>query len=114
MIDHLAFVVEDPENTAKLLEKFGYRVIRRTPHHGGSVEVESPKQPGLILELCTKRPQDTAGFNHVCLRLSGQEEYDELEKGGLTFNKKPHLSVDSGRFITNHIDSDNIKWQVTF
>ena len=114
MIDHIAFVVANPEKTAEMLARIGYHVTRRTPHHGGSVEVESEAQPGLILELCTKREQDSLGFNHVCMRLADQAAYDELEAQGMTFNKAPHLSVDSGRWITNHIDEDGIKWQVTF
>lgn len=114
MVDHIAFIVENPERTAEMLANFGYEVKRRTAHHGGSVEVESPKQPGLVIELCAKRPQDTIGFNHACFRIEDQAAYDELVEKGVTFNKPPHLSVDSGRYITNHIDEDQIKWQVTF
>ena len=76
MIDHIAFVVADPKKTAALLEQFGYQVYRETPHHGGSVEMEDPSQKGLIIELCTKRPQDGVGFNHACLRLESREEYE--------------------------------------
>lgn len=113
MIDHIAFVVEDPEKTAEFLAKFGYEIYRRTPHHGGSVEVEHPQQKGLIIELCKKRPQDSVGFNHVCLKLESQEHYHKLEDDGIVFNGELHLSPDSGRYVNNHIDSDKIKWQIT-
>ena len=114
MIDHLAFIVEDPESTAELLGKFGYLVTRRTPHHAGSIEVENPQQPGLIIELCSQCPQEATGFDHICLRLAGQETYNALEQGGMIFTNKPYLCKESGRYITNHIDSDGIRWQVTF
>ncbi len=114
MIDHIAFIVEDPEATAAMLEKFGYHIVRKTAHHGCSVEVESDAQPGLVIEMNKVREQDSIGFNHVCMRISGQEECDRLQANGVSFDKAPHLSVESGRFITNHIDEDGIKWQVTF
>ena len=85
MIDHIAFVVADPKKTAALLEQFGYQVYRETPHHGGSVEMEDPSQKGLIIELCTKRPQDGVGFNHACLRLESREEYEKMVSGGMKF-----------------------------
>lgn len=113
MVDHMAFVVEDPKKTAALLEKFGYQIYRETPHHGGSVEVEDPAQKGLIIELCTKRPQDSVGFNHVCLRVESQEEYRKLAEAGIKFTGELHLSPDSGRYINNHVDDDKIKWQIT-
>ncbi|MCD7909064.1 MAG: VOC family protein [Clostridium sp.] len=113
MIDHIAFVVEDPKKTADLLEKFGYLVYRETPHHGGSVEVEDPAQKGLIIELCTKRPQDTIGFNHACLRVESREEYGKMVSDGMKFKGELRLSPDSGRYINNYIDDDKIKWQIT-
>lgn len=112
MIDHIAVVVEDPKKTAEVLVKFGYEIFRETVHHGGSVEVFDPKQEGLIIELCTKRPQDTVGLNHVCVRL-GQEEYDKLEAEGMKFSGELHLSKESGRYVNNYVDDDKIKWQIT-
>lgn len=113
MIDHIAFVVADPKKTAALLEQFGYQVYRETPHHGGSVEMEDPSQKGLIIELCTKRPQDGVGFNHACLRLESREEYEKMVSAGMKFTGELHLSPDSGRYINNHVDDDQIKWQIT-
>ncbi len=113
MVDHIAFVVENPKKTAALLEKFGYQVHRETAHHCGSVEVEDPGQKGLIIELCTKRPQDSLGFNHACLRVESQEEYQDMINDGMKFTGELHLSPDSGRYINNYVDDDGIKWQIT-
>lgn len=113
MVDHMAFVVEDPKKTAALLEKFGYQFYRETAHHGGSVEVEDPAQKGMIIELCTKRPQDSIGFNHACLRLESREEYQELADAGLKFTGELHFSSESGRYVNNCVDDDGIKWQIT-
>ena len=113
MIDHIAFVVEDPKKTAALLEKFGYLIYRETPHHGGSVEMEDPAQKGMIIELCTKRPQDGIGFNHACLRVESREEYEKMVSEGMPFTGELHLSPDRGRYINNHVDDDKIKWQIT-
>lgn len=113
MIDHIAFVVENPKETAKLLEKFGYQTYRETPHHGGSIEMQDPRQKGVIIELCSKRPQDTVGFDHTCMRLENRREYQRMIDEGIKFTGELHLSVDSNRYVNNHLDSDNIKWQIT-
>lgn len=114
MIDHMAFVVEDPERQAEILQKFGYEMVRRTSHHAGSVEVADPRQPGLILELCTRRPQDAVGFNHAGLCIEGAGEAAALKAAGLEFLNEPHLSEETGRYVANFRDSDGIKWQITY
>ena len=114
MIDHIAFVVEDPVRTAAMLQKFGYRIYRQTEHHGCAIALEHEKQPGLIIELTQKRQKDSIGFNHVCFRVDGQEMYETLEKEGISFTGAPHFSAESGRYITNCVDEDQIKWQITF
>lgn len=113
MIDHIALVVEDPKRTATLLEKFGYKILRETPHHAGSIEIVDPKQESIVIELCIKRPQDSIGVDHICLKLEDQEAYQKLVDDGLSFKGELHLVPDSGRYVNNHVDEDNIKWQIT-
>ncbi len=115
MLDHVAFFVKDVEKTAELLSHFGYKVKRKTPHHGGSIEVYCDEQPELVIELCTIREDkgDKAGFNHACFLLNGKAEYDELCAQGVPFQGNYHFSAGSGRYIDNLIDEDGIKWQIT-
>ena len=113
MIDHIAFIVENPQKTAALLEKFGYRIVRETPHHAGSIEMVDLRQAEIIIEICTKRPQEKLGVEHVCLKLDSREEYREIVKSGLTFSGKLKYIPESGRYVNNHFDDDNLKWQVT-
>lgn len=113
MIDHINFVVDDVEKTAELMAKLGYKIHRRTEHHEGSIEMEHPEQLGLILEFGTKRPQDTVGFNHACFKLKDMDQYKELDQAGVPFVKEPYLSPASGRHVTNFVDNDKIKWQIT-
>ena len=113
MLDHICFNVKDVEKTAELLSHFGYVEKRRTPHHGGSIEVYCKEQPDLVSELMTQREGDFAGFNHACFLLSGKEEYDELVAQGLNFKGNYHFVEDSGRYVDNLVDEDGIKWQIT-
>lgn len=114
MIDHVAFIVNDPEKQAEMLKQFGYQITRQTVHHGMSIELQSDKQPGLVIELCRVREGEKIGFNHLCFRVEDEAAINTLVENGVSIDKAPHLSKDSGRFITNHMDEDGIKWQITF
>ena len=112
-VDHLAFRVSDLDKITDLMKQLGYVEVRRTTHHGGAVEMESPAQPGLILEftLLLTHKGEVPGFDHACFSLEGMEQYEELVAGGFPSNNPPHLSPGSERLITNFKDSDGTKWQ---
>lgn len=113
-IDHVNFQVTDVEKTAELMQQLGYAVIRRTNHHGGAIELESPAQPGLVLELTSLREGETPGFNHVCFRLESEQNFQSLQDHNFPLTGPSHVSAGSGRRIANFKDPDQLKWQLTY
>jgi len=113
-VDHIAYRVADIDKISSLLQQLGYVELRRTKHHGGAVELENPKQPGLVLEFTINRKDEVSGFDHVCFKLDGEEELNELIANDFPIDGEPHLSPDAGRFIVNFKDADGTKWQLTW
>ena len=114
-IDHLAFRVSNIDNICKLFKQLGYVEVRRTAHHGGALEMENPKQPGLILEFTTLRQDrnQVPGFDHAGFNLEGEAALKELVAAGFPEGDAPKLVPDSGRITSNWKDYDGIKWQFT-
>ena len=112
-IDHLAFRVSDIDKTYDLLKQLGYVVVRRTDHHGGALEVESPEQPGLVLEFTMLRQEknEVPGFDHACFSLKDEAELQGLVEAGFPVTGKLHLVPGSGRMTESWKDNDGTKWQ---
>ena len=112
IVDHIAFRVKDIDKISNLLQQVGYAELSRTEHHGGAVLLESPKQPGLVLEFTVLREGEVPGFDHVCFKLDGEKELNELMSSGFPIYGEPSLSS-AGRYIANFKDPDGNKWQLT-
>ena len=112
MINHLAFRVSDLDKTSALFQQLGYVEVRRTAHGVGAVEMESPQQPGLILEFTLpKREGEKLGFDHAGFTLDGEDELKKLVEAGFPETSEPKLVPGSGRTTSNLNDHDGIKWQ---
>ena len=112
MLDHLEFIVSDPEKTTELLKHFGYEVIRHTEHQGGAYELTCKEQPTLILEIVRKRPQDKLGMNHPAFLIPGKEEYERIRESISYDPTELHYVSGSGRYVSNIYDENEIKWQM--
>ena len=112
VINHLAFRVSDLDKTSELFQKLGYVEVRRTTHGEGAVEMESPAQPGLILEFTLpKRAEEKLGFDHAGFTLEDEDELKRLVAAGFPETTEPKLVPGSGRTTSNLKDHDGIKWQ---
>lgn len=117
-IDHIAIRVVDPEKTAAFLEKIGYEVTRRTAHHGVAVELQSPEQPGLVLELTAllehNGVKEVPGIDHIAFGLDSEEAYTGLADQGYEITDMPHIVKVSNRKVASYKDVDGVKWQFIF
>lgn len=112
-IDHIAYRVTSLDEISNLMQQLGYVELRRTTHHGGAVEMESAKQPGLILEFTLTGEGEASGLDHICFKLEQEENFNELMESRFPLDSKPRLSPGSGRLIANFKDADGSKWQLT-
>lgn len=116
IIDHIAIRVVDPDKTADFLSKIGYQVTRRTTHHGVAVEVQSPDQPGLILELTALIERDgvmeVPGIDHLCFTVETEDDLTDLAEAGWPLKNKAYLVPGSERKVTSFKDADGVKWQL--
>ncbi|MCL4535895.1 MAG: VOC family protein [Bacteroidetes bacterium] len=110
-IDHIELVVRDVEEEVGFLEKLGFRVVRRTPHRGGSVELQLPGPHQPIVEIHKVREGEAIGMNHLGLGVDDiSKTQAELEAKGLPFNGEPRLIVDTQRMLSNTVDPNG--WDV--
>ncbi len=112
MLDHIEFIVSDPQKTVELLKHFGYEIVRHTEHQGGAYEIACKEQPGLILEIVKARPQDTLGMNHPAFLVKDTQEYEQIKKEIDYEPTQLHFVQGSGRYVSNIYDENNIKWQM--
>ncbi|GEM_PF-1123285 len=112
MLDHIEFIVSDPERTVKMLHHFGYEVIRHTAHQGGAYELACKEQPELILEIIKARPQDSLGMNHPAFAVEDRDAYSRIKEEVSYIPTELHLVKSSGRYVSNIFDENGIKWQM--
>ena len=126
-IHHIDFRVEDLEKTVDYFtKKLGFKVVRRTEHAGGSVELVSPAGGEIfefrkVTEEYLSRPGviNRAYFNHICFEVQDiDKEYEELKSNGVYFEEDgptpifegpadtPHLQPATGRKLVTTFDAE--------
>jgi catechol 2,3-dioxygenase-like lactoylglutathione lyase family enzyme len=119
-IDHIELVIRDVARHVKFFEAMGFKVILKSPHHGGSAEVQLPaktedgKPNGeyrTIIELHSIEGEENPGINHVAFSCDSVDgTYEEMKKKGIKFEKAPFDVKATGRRISNFRDPDG--WRV--
>lgn len=115
-IDHIDLAVEDVAAACGWYEQLGFRVVRRTAHVGGAVELRFPgagEQPLLELVPCTApdgRRLAEPGIRHIGLKCSDIDGVrTQLVARGMPFAKQPGFYAPTQRWLCNTIDpSGNI------
>lgn len=122
-INHIDFRVEDLEKTVDYFtKKLGFKVVRRTEHAGGSVELVSPAGGEIfefreITEEYLSRPGviNRSYLNHICFEVQDiDKEYEELKSKGVYFESDgpaptvdtPHLQPATGRKLVTTFDAE--------
>jgi catechol 2,3-dioxygenase-like lactoylglutathione lyase family enzyme len=112
-IDHIEICVRDIDEVAEFYKKFGMEEVRRTEHHGKTVEMRIPGTK-TIFEFHTGKYEELPGINHIAFRVDDVDtEVEELKEKGVEFHTDIILSKGSGRKVCNFRDPMYFRYQIT-
>ncbi len=113
-VDHVAMCVPDVDEMAEFFKKMGFEEVRRTDHHGGSVEVRLPGEDQVVFEFTKLGTTENPGVNHVAFLVDDcGAAVAELKGKGIKFDSEAHLVQASGRVIASFRDPHGFRLQVT-
>lgn len=112
-IDHVEIEASDAEEMAEFFEKLGYEEVRRTEHHGLSVELAPGDGDGPLFEIHTVSGEEVPGINHIAFRVGDVEAaYEDLEAADVDDLVEPYYVEKTGRTICNFRDPDGRRFQL--
>ncbi len=110
-IDHIELIVRDLEAYVDFLTRLGFETVRRTAHHGGSIEMKPPGDKQPVFELHQVIGEEVIGINHIAYRVADvAAAHDALAASGVELAGKPHFVEATGRTNVNLRDPDG--WRV--
>ena len=113
-VDHIAMSVPDPNIMADFFVNLGFEEVRRTDHHGGSVEVRLPGENQVLFEFTTLRSTENPGVNHIAFLVDNcAEVVAELKANDVKFDTEAHFVEASQRVIASFRDPLGFRLQVT-
>lgn len=113
-IDHIELIVRDVKTHVEFYENLGFKLLRRTEHHGGSAELQLPGENQPIIEIHTLLGEENPGVNHIAFKCESVEEtFEELKGKGVKIDKSPHPSPTTGRRNVLLRDPDGWRLQLT-
>lgn len=112
-IDHIEIEASDAEDMADFFKKLGYTEVRRTEHHGLSIELEPGNGEGPLFEIHTVQGEEVPGVNHIAFGVDDVEElHADLEDKDIDSLVEPYYVEKTGRTICNFRDPDGRRFQV--
>ncbi len=112
-IDHIELIVNDLKKHEEFFTSLGFEVVKRSNHHGGSIEVQLPGPNQPVFELHEVLMEETIGINHIALRTENVEEvYKLFNEKGYKVIDPPRFSPYTGRTNMNGRDPDGWRYQI--
>ncbi|MFC1909026.1 VOC family protein [Chloroflexota bacterium] len=112
-VDHIELVVRNVDEFVQMFEKLGFKLISRTPHHGGSAELQLPGPNQPIFEIHKAMGEENPEMNHIAFRVDDLEkECKELAAKGVVIERGPQLVKVSGRTTADLRDPDGSRLQL--
>ncbi len=112
-IDHIEIIVDDLDAYVEFFQHMGFKVLARTTHHGGSVEVQLPGENQPIFELHKVIGEENPGINHIAFRATNVlEAHEKLAAKGVRFASEPHKVASTGRTNANLRDPGGWRMQL--
>ena len=110
-IDHIELIVRDLETYISFLERLGFETVRRTDHHGGSIEMKPPGAGQPVFELHQAHGEEVIGVNHIAFKVDDVESaYESLKDGDIRLSGPPGHVRATGRTNLNLRDPDG--WRI--
>ena len=112
-IDHIELIVRDLDEYVAFFMTLGFETVRRTPHHGGSVEMKAPGGGQPVLEIHQVTGEEVIGINHIAFKVDDvNTAYDALAGYPGMVTGKPGHVPDTGRTNLNLRDPDGWRLQL--
>jgi glyoxylase I family protein len=112
-IDHIELIVKEVEPYVQLFEKLGFKLLRRTSHHGESVEMQLPGENQPLFEIHKVSGEENIGVNHIAFRVDdANAAYDALKAEGVAFEGGPGFIAATNRIVVNFRDPDGWRLQL--
>ncbi|GBD10455.1 Lactoylglutathione lyase [bacterium HR23] len=112
-VDHIELIVRDVDEFVEFFQKLGFRLLRRTAHHGGSAELQLPGPNQPVFEIHKVSGEENIGVNHIAFKVANaREAYRELREKGIAFEALPTFVEATGRTIVNFRDPDGWRLQL--
>ncbi|MFN3975198.1 MAG: VOC family protein [Dehalococcoidia bacterium] len=112
-VDHIELIVRDVDEFVEFFQKLGFRLLRRTPHHGGSAELQLPGPNQPVFEIHKVQGEENIGVNHIAFKVqNARQAYEELKEKGVSFEAPPTFVEATGRTIVNFRDPDGWRLQL--
>ncbi len=110
-IDHIEIIVNDLDGYVRFFEALGFEHVRRTDHHGGSVEMKPPGDGQPVFELHQVSGEEVIGINHIALRIDdAAAAYEVLKDGPVRVESPPRHIASTGRTNVDIRDPDG--WRI--
>ncbi len=112
-IDHIELIVRDLEDYVRFFESLGFEHVRRTDHHGASVEMKPPGPDQPVFELHQVGGEEVIGINHIALRIDNAEAaHAALADTGIRIDSPPRHIASTGRTNVDIRDPDGGRIQL--
>ena len=111
-IDHIEIIVRDLDEYVDFLTTLGFETLRRTDHHGGSVEMKPPGNGQPVFEIHQVSGEEVIGINHVALSIDdAAAAHAKLrENGKVRVESGPRYIESTGRTNVDIRDPDG--WRI--
>ena len=111
-IDHIELIVKDVDAFVSMFEAMGFKLLKRTTHHGESAELQLPGENQVIFEIHTVAGSENPGMNHMAY-LTDDIERERTALIAKGFSVSPAtLFKATGRTLANWRDPDGFRHQM--
>ncbi len=110
-IDHIELIVRDLDDYVAFLTTLGFETLRRTDHHGGSVEMKPPGEGQPVFEIHQASGEEVIGINHIALKIDdAAAAHKALQGTDIRVESGPRFIASTGRTNVDIRDPDG--WRV--